>query len=1073
MRNSWPSKRLIVAAAIVLAAWVSWWGTSSVHREVNRPAPQSQITTADTNAITTAVKDSGGLETPSKPNSPDEILRSPAPARLRVVSNTGEPIEGACAAWTPLAASWLDQATLWPDLDWTQLERASRNFISDSDGVVVVEGLPREQVNGGSVLWLTHPQHVAASVQLDFPSAELVLPAEVLLQPSDGLSVRVIGPDGEPAVGAGIVMLADLSRDDAYIDGDNRRQFEYVFRRTAITDDRGMAVLDPFPKEQYVYAILEGRRSEPWLGLAPAKIVLDLRPTASVSGTVHLDAGTPYEPDMRVKCSIRRGYDEVVFDRARVRPDGTWGSVPLPIVGCDSYAFRLRGGTVAEDQVFIPIPRPGEALTVDFHPKAGIEIPVRIVEGTGQGLADATVSVHWNVDGVWHSVGAKTNPEGIARFRNCLPGRIWIRARRSGFTPKMVGDYEVSAQPAEPVTLQLERAGQVRGHCMHAGTPVKDFTVLFWRGEPDNQEKLVVKDSADGSFLIEEAPLGEVILVATSDDCPRSEPVKAMVVAEQPSEVMLEFPSLIAGKGRIVDGLSGAPVTDATVQVLVTYSTKNALLRPWKTAERVDSQGEFQLRGFVSGENVIEISAAGYATSQVRRHGVPDQLLDFGVLTLFAKQSVEVQFVSQKPIDWSQYRVSLDGTRYIADQSVPIDGVIRYTGLDPGQYALRIVFPVENARYEDFTLQPGQNLHLDIPMHTRPITIEVIPELGAEEPQWYYLKVNFASLRGRSTEQIYMVPESRRLDIDGITGAAMIVKIVDVQARPLAVQHVPLEPTWPSVVQIHVSKSPLTFRVLDDSRVPIPGVRIILTSPNNSAWWTEQLETDAAGESTANGFAFDRIYVALYHPAYGLRPSELVEALRGDRAPIELTLAPKYYLRVALLDGTAPVVGLQVLATDHRGIGWGLASGYTDDNSIAIWGPVSAGDFKVEVQHPGYWPTEQLIHLSGDGNPIPMQVRRLGNVDLAVKNNYGNPATNVAIDLNSLEQGQWVSTWIQSGLVPTPTSGLVTGEDGHVRIQGLPNGEFRWRATSPNGGIVEGTVQVPPNGTAQVQVTAP
>jgi hypothetical protein len=49
--------------------------------------------------------------------------------------------------------------------------------------------------------------------------------------------------------------------------------------------------------------------------------------------------------------------------------------------------------------------------------------------------------------------------------------------------------------------------------------------------------------------------------------------------------------------------------------------------------------------------------------------------------------------------------------------------------------------------------------------------------------------------------------------------------------------------------------------------------------------------------------------------------------------------------------------------------------------------------------------------------------------------------------------------------VPAPAHGLVTDERGELAVRGLPNGEFRYKATLASGVVLDGVVTVPPSAT--------
>jgi hypothetical protein len=215
------------------------------------------------------------------------------------------------------------------------------------------------------------------------------------------------------------------------------------------------------------------------------------------------------------------------------------------------------------------------------------------------------------------------------------------------------------------------------------------------------------------------------------------------------------------------------------------------------------------------------------------------------------------------------------------------------------------------------------------------------------------------------------------------------------------------------------------------------------------------------------------VFVNLYHEAIGVEPSALVDLRSATKDAVELVLAPDLTLAVLAMERSQAVPNLELRANDQRGIGYGLGAITSNADGVASWRAVGKGDYEVEVRQPGYWPSEHKLHLSGDSTPTPIQVRRLGNIDVIVKNNYETPVPGVVLDFFSVEESRWVSSWIHSGMIAVAASSLTTDGDGRVRVNALPNGAYRWRATAPAGASVEGDVVIAPQATTPLVIALP
>lgn len=191
----------------------------------------------------------------------------------------------------------------------------------------------------------------------------------------------------------------------------------------------------------------------------------------------------------------------------------------------------------------------------------------------------------------------------------------------------------------------------------------------------------------------------------------------------------------------------------------------------------------------------------------------------------------------------------------------------------------------------------------------------------------------------------------------------------------------------------------------------------------------------------------------------------IVELPRNSTDPIELVLDAQLMLRVQVLDHASRLSGIELFARDLGRYEDGLGPGTSDATGLAAWNQVSSGTYEVSVVHPGIWPDVARVEVKDSNEPVPFQVRRLGNVAFRVSTTLGNPVVGARFELDCVERATSVSAWIADGSVPAPANGLVTDEHGVLTVRGLPNGEFRYRATLPTGAVLEGVVTVPPAGT--------
>lgn len=270
------------------------------------------------------------------------------------------------------------------------------------------------------------------------------------------------------------------------------------------------------------------------------------------------------------------------------------------------------------------------------------------------------------------------------------------------------------------------------------------------------------------------------------------------------------------------------------------------------------------------------------------------------------------------------------------------------------------------------------------------------------------------------------------------------------------------------VVHFCVEGPSPVLRVADSARKPIGGVRVGVVGVDLDATWARSCYTDGDGLCVPEGVAFSSVGLSLRHPDHDLTAIQVVDLPRNGAKPVELVLDARLAMRLRVLDHAIPLPGIELLARDLGRYEDGLGDATSDGAGVAVWRQVGAGTYEVSVVHHGVWPDVARVDVKEASEPIPFQVRRLGNVTFRVSTTLGNPVAGARFELDCVERGASVAQWIADGSVPAPPKGLVTDEFGVLTVRGLPNGEFRYRAALPNGAALEGTVLVPPSSTLEL-----
>jgi hypothetical protein len=1012
-----------------------------------------------------------GISVPPEIEDIDQTRPSPFPSRVvdhtrsQVVSTSGVPVAGATISVTPFVAS-ADSSCF----DDVALASMTSFAVTDADGTFSLNPVLADQ-SGSAILWCTHPEFMGRAFTVYGTGANDSIPATIELDNAINLTALVLGPDGDPLAGATVVEAADVSQESTPDTSELPPNARQAFVRVKTTDVHGLVALDPIPAHARAFARHGTHRSAWRSNSSHEPIVLNLRPTFLAAGRVLVPSDGTLASDTRICLGVRRNADLVVIDRFPVHSDTTWGPATIPLVPTTAYEFILEGDDLESERVALDPPDVGARVQVDFHPKAGLTLSVQVLTTLDQPLAGATASVLWNVDGAWVKIDRRTDASGLARFTSCPATELWIRGRCSGYAPKRLDSITLATAALEPVVVRLDHAGRISGHCLHGEIPVHTFTVLFWQGSSSKRDFIDVVGSTDGSFVIDEAPLGEVFLMAYAPDLPRSLPQQVLVQPGAASAVDLNLPTPIPGRGRIVDARTGEPLPHAVVQVDVMH--ENHVLKPWGGPIEVNQQGVFEINGFVEGYNGMVVSAPGFAQRSVVTHVVPATPVDFGTIGLFATQSIDVRVESDDLHAWSSTSVAVYGTHTIGPKQLASDGHVMFSGLEPGPYAIRVFLGDDTLLSDTVILRPGADLQVTEHVNGRHLLVEIVPEQGMSLPEFPALRVTYLTAAGGAADRCYRIPSDQRVDVSCIEGDHIVLAVEDWAGRIYGAEHVTLGASEPTVARVRVASPRHRLRVVDPSRQPIPHAHVVLSLPDDRSGWLPDLETDAEGLCDIPIAECSTAFVAVYDFSRGLNPSTLVNFQATGREPIDVVLNPDQRLQFVLRERATPAANIEIWSEDGQGVQYGLGSGSTDDKGLADWGPVAVGDYKLDVRQPGYWASSHRVHLDAAAGPIPIQVRRVGGVEFQIKTPLGNAAPGVAIAMRSDESGELLSDWIASGQVIAPSGGARSNADGRLRLNALPNGPFHWTVTSTDGESIEGEVTVPPLGLAHVDVTIP
>ncbi|MBK7876292.1 MAG: carboxypeptidase regulatory-like domain-containing protein [Planctomycetes bacterium] len=730
---------------------------------------------------------------------------------------------------------------------------------------------------------------------------------------------------------------------------------------------------------------------------------------------------------------------------------------------------ELEGEALTRQYADLVDPAPGDHRTVTFAVKTGSTLTVRVIDPEALAVPNASVSAQWMEGAAWRRLDRRTNTEGNAAFEGLPPAAVWFRARAAGFVPNLLPQLETNLHDGSPILARLERAGVVEGRCLLEGKPARDFTVNFWKKEPRDGGKVEVRGSADGSFRVDEAAPGELVLFAMGTTSIQSPQVRVVVDTAKPTKCVLELPAPCTATGRVVAGMTGEPIPSARVALQVRVGSQ--ILRPWKEASPVDVTGAFSIRGLAPGLNYVRITADGFAPRVVHADVGEEGRVDLGSIGLHQHGSIEVRLVGAPDQDLSAIRVDLQGIDPRPFVPVPSNGIVHFDGLMPGSYSPRIVFKDNSSRFLTAHVTPGRRVRVSTPISEEGIEVAVEPGTPEIAERLYELRVTFVDRMGVESDEFYPIRRERSVRVRTLDTKRIYLEANDRDGVVLGVGRFELTGTQGEVVNFRVEGRSPVLRIVDRARKPVAGARVGVVGVVGAEMdlsWARFSFTDGDGLCVLEGLTFETVGISLFHPDLGSTSVKIVELPRDRTEPLELVLDAPLELRVQVLDHAARLPGIELFARDLGRSEDGLGPGTSDAAGLAKWSQVAAGTYEVSVVHPGVWPDSARVEVNDSEEPVPFQVRRLGHVQFRVSTTLGNPVRGARFELHSVERGASVATWIAEGAVPSPVNGLVTDERGELAVRGLPNGEFRYRATLPNGNVLDGVVIVPPSATIDV-----
>ena len=980
---------------------------------------------------------------------------SPVGITGRVVQKSGDFIEGATVTFTAIDPIDEDLEPAWYGQEWGTLPRATGTALTDEEGRYVFADFSKVEEHL-FVVWASKPNYLAAGIVLRGNEAPTSIP-QIALDSKPPISVLVLS-GSEPVANAVVKQFGLIPVGYSINSPDEMVGMRRHLARTYETNKEGRALVGRFPGEQILIAQKDDARSVRWRGDPSREVVLRLAGSFTVGGALRLPSwdDLDYGGERRIVASGLRG--GVWLDLATLRQveGDAWGPVTLPLDDTVSqYRIRLEGSPIIPVQTYFAPPQEPH-LNVDLETEVGIHVWLEPREPNGKRVMGAEAKVYFreNPNQPWNHVSRRAQADGHINAWSFPPGTIKITATAPGYGAGHAGDISLPMPVEYSIPILFAPGVAVRGRCQYRGDPVRDFKITFWGlGTTGGRTQRSFSDRMNGEFEIPDAPQGELRIVAYTDELVTSQPYSLNTAdfETKDEEIVLELEQPLEGRGRIVDASTNEPIEKASLQLLVQSGLLHA--GAWGEPHEIKG-GEFNVAGFVVGENHLIIRAPGYGDLHTKIYA-SDRVQDLGTFALSRPVDIVFVLITDQPVDSSQWSVlGPANVPFFPGRTFNEYGEVVYEGVPAGRYTFRLCHPDQSEEFLEVEALAGQETivekRLDGPLN---LEVDIVPKSSLDQVMW--VSANYSSPDGQDTQWVTgAIPDSGIVQFTGIEADDVTVVAFDSNAQPIASVAASGSVGLVSV-QLDIEKESSRLVVKGTNGKPIPDVYVLVGRPGQGVLVAGI--TNGQGECLLGGVREGDFYVDLRHQELGLQVNTLIRG--GGR--IEVLFNPLGELEFEVEDNGKPLTGVlcRLLGPDGRIVG----SPYQSDESGRVHvHPVSEGPYKVRATRSDCWETYFDV-TTGGGVPEVAQVRRLGEFLVQVTNPDGLPIASVEVALVSEEFGETARQWREKGRIESP---LKTDATGRLRVSGLPNGRYTWRCRLGQA-VVEGQAVIPPLGVGQ------
>ncbi|MDZ4775144.1 MAG: carboxypeptidase-like regulatory domain-containing protein [Planctomycetota bacterium] len=315
--------------------------------------------------------------------------------------------------------------------------------------------------------------------------------------------------------------------------------------------------------------------------------------------------------------------DEANEPRTRTGDDGRYSF--LGVRPAANYILRVSHPQYAQKrETGMPIAESGPVEQPPIVLTAGGSLSGFINDESGNHLADATLHLDGenyltlNADVPPDRLTTTTNKEGWYSFVNVPGGQRTVSVAAPGYGKIQVGGFAFAKDEQYTRDFVLKLAEMISGRVMGPNNePVVDGTVVGVAVSHTQQSGMVTtKTDAKGEFLLENLVPGDYNIIANAKGWRMVQGRNNTRVKTNTSNLVIEMMKEASISGIVIDGASGAPVTNFGVRLRFFYgvdqptSATSAEFMPI-----TNDKGEFTIDTPGPSDYVVEATAPGFAPS--------------------------------------------------------------------------------------------------------------------------------------------------------------------------------------------------------------------------------------------------------------------------------------------------------------------------------------------------------------------------------------------------------------------------------------------------------------------------